>query len=278
MIIDFHTHTFPDKIASPVINKLSRTSGTLPYYDGTENGLLASMDAANIQYSVTLPVATNPDKISKINRTWVLEREDSRLIRFGAMHPDAVNWKEELHVLSEHDCKGIKIHPVYQGVDLDDIRYLRILDEAASLGMIVVTHAGDDIGFPGVVHCSPAMALHVIRQIGPMKLVLAHMGGWQCWQQSKELLADTCVLFDTALCCGTVARRSDTTLNNEFNLLTPAELTDMIHTFGSNRILFGTDGPWYGQKQYIQEIAQLALSDDEKANIFWKNAATLLSI
>ena len=48
MIIDFHTHIFPDKISAEVVEKLSRTSKTIYFNDGTLRGLLNSMKKAEI--------------------------------------------------------------------------------------------------------------------------------------------------------------------------------------------------------------------------------------
>ena len=277
MIVDFHTHIFPDQLAPKAIPQLSLASGTLPYTDGTEAGLLRSMAQSGITHSVVLPVATNPQKVSSVNRAAVLEKQDGAIIRFGAMHPDCPNWKEELRLLAENGCRGIKIHPVYQGVDLDDLRYLRILDEAGSLGMIVVTHTGDDIGFPGVVHCSPAMALSAVKQVGPVKLVLAHMGGWHCWQKACELLCDTDVYLDTSFSCGKIALRPEKA-ETDLGLLAPQKMTVMIRIFGKERILFGTDSPWAGQKEALGELRSLELTQQELDAILWKNAKELLNL
>ena len=46
--------------------------------------------------------------------------------------------------------RGVKIHPAYQEVYMDDIRYLRILEAAAEQDLVVVVHAGVDIGVPSV--------------------------------------------------------------------------------------------------------------------------------
>ena len=41
MIIDFHTHVFPDKIVHKALGVLSDNSGGLePQYDGTGDGLI----------------------------------------------------------------------------------------------------------------------------------------------------------------------------------------------------------------------------------------------
>ena len=44
MIIDFHTHIFPDKIAAKTIESLGTLAGVQAATDGTLNGLLNSMD------------------------------------------------------------------------------------------------------------------------------------------------------------------------------------------------------------------------------------------
>lgn len=278
MTIDFHAHIFPDAIAASAVEKLSKSAGILPNSDGTEQGLLHSMEKSNISHSVVLPVATNPLKVSAINRANVLERQDGRVIHFGTMHPDFPDWKQELHTLAAHGCKGIKIHPVYQRVDLDDLRYLRIMDEAAALDMIVVTHTGDDIGFPGIVHCSPAMALHALQILGPIKLVLAHMGGWQCWDNAKELLSGQNVWFDTSFSAGFVKRHQDTNRQDAVGLLSEDAFVSLIRSFGVQHVLFGTDSPWTDQQDSVQYLLNSSLNSSEKEAILFRNAAALLKL
>ena len=162
MIIDMHTHIFPDSMAAKVIDKLSRTSRTKNFTDGTINGLKNSMKIFNVDCSVILPVATNFHQVEKINSSSKFSNHE--LIYFGAIHPDYENFSEELLRIKNLGCKGIKIHPIYQDTDVDDIKYLRIFERAAELDLIVVTHAGLDIGFPGIMRCSPKMLRNVIKK------------------------------------------------------------------------------------------------------------------
>ena len=60
MIIDFHTHIFPDKIAAGVISQLSSAGGITPHTDGTLAGLKKSMKDGGIDASVVLPVPDGP--------------------------------------------------------------------------------------------------------------------------------------------------------------------------------------------------------------------------
>ena len=59
MIIDFHTHAFPDKLAPKAMKILSSQSAFEPWTDGTVSGLKKSMDEFGIDISVVLGIATN---------------------------------------------------------------------------------------------------------------------------------------------------------------------------------------------------------------------------
>lgn len=282
MIIDFHTHTFPDKIAAGAIESLSGKSHTPPFSDGTANGLAASAKAAGIDLSVILPVATNTKQVPKVNDYAAIANETTeatRLFSFGCIHPDYPEWKAELSRVAELGLKGIKLHPVYQDVDLDDIRYLRILDRAGELGLIVVTHAGLDIGYPGVERCTPEMTLNALKQVGPLTLVLAHMGGWRQWDAVEELLAERPVWLDTAFSLGEIPPLDDGYYAPEdLPMLDEPHFLRMIRRFGANRVLFGTDSPWSDQKASLDRIRALPLEDAEKDAILGGNAKRLLGI
>ena len=117
MLIDFHTHIFPDKIAASAIQGLSERAQIPPHTDGTLQGLIDAMSRDGVDLSVVLPVATNPAQVEKINRR-ALEInalfDKTGVISFGAMHPEFSDYKAELRWLRENGFKGIKLHPDYQ--------------------------------------------------------------------------------------------------------------------------------------------------------------------
>ena len=278
IITDFHTHTFPDAIAARAIAGMQANSHAAAFGTGTLAGLLDSMEKAGISRSVVLPVATNPLKISSINDSNMAREQSQQVVFFGAMHPDAENWKEELDRLAAAGVPGIKIHPQYQGVDITDIRYLRILDHAASLGLLTVMHAGDEIAYPGLVRCSPEMVRSVCDRLGNIPLVLAHMGGWKNWQRVAENLADTGCYLDTAISLGQIVPIDDHYSPADLPLLCGDDFIHLVRTFGSQRILFGTDSPWADQAEEIRKISSLPLTEAELENIFFRNATRLLGI
>lgn len=277
MIIDFHTHTFPDKVAAMAIPKMEAAGHCKAFLPGTVDALKGSMQKAGIDASVLLPVATNPLKVSSINDLSMEKNGKEGLIWFGCIHPEQPDWKEELARIAAAGLKGIKIHPQYQGVDIDDIRYLRILARAAELGLWTVTHAGDDIGFPGAVRVSPEMVLNALKQVGDIPLILAHMGGWKNWDR-VPMLAETGVYLDTAFCLGKITS-PDGFYEKEFlQMLDEEQFCRLVDLFGADRILFGTDSPWGDQKATLDAIRTLPLTAQEKENILGKNAERILSL
>lgn len=279
MIIDFHTHTFPDRIAAAALQKLQADSHAQAFSDGTKSGLLSSMASAGIDRSVVLPVATNPKKVCSINDLSIAAIATDDLIYFGCIHPENDNSSQELSRIAAAGIKGIKIHPIYQGTDIHDLRFLRILGKAAELGLIVVMHAGDDIAFPGIVRCSPKMIRTAVDQVGPIHLVLAHMGGWKNWSRVADCLADTGVYLDTSFSLGhIIPLEAGHYTPAQQQLLTAAEFCEIVRSFSADRILFGTDSPWACQKSALEDIRQLPLSDAEKAAILGGNACRLLQL
>lgn len=282
MIIDMHTHSFPEKLAASTLEKLSAASHTRPFTNGTPRGLQASMREAGVGLSVVLPVATSPRQVEHVNDASARlneTAEETGLLSFGCMHPDYEGWREELARVKALGMKGIKLHPVYQGADLDDPRYLRILDRAGELGLVIVTHAGLDVGFPGVVRCSPEMVRRAVAHVGPVKLVLAHMGGWRCWDRVLELLPELPVLIDTSFSVGRMSPLNDGFYQEEeLRLLDSRGFLKLVRAFGAGRVLFGSDSPWSGQKESLEWVRSQPLTEEERTAILGGNAQNLLSV
>lgn len=279
MLIDFHTHTFPDAIAPAAIAKLKAASGTVAFTDGTADGLKRSMRRAGIDLSVVLPVATNPLKATSMNDVSLRLNGRDGLCYFGCIHPDTPDAEGELRRIASAGLAGVKIHPVYQGADIDDPRYLRILNACGELGLTVVMHAGDDIGFPGVVRCPPEAIARALKQVSPVRLVCAHMGGWRNWERVADALADTSVLLDTAFSLGNITPLPEHPLPTEdCRLMAEEAFLALVEAFGSHRILFATDSPWDDQAAAVERIRRLPLSPAALDAILGGNACRLLGL
>ena len=128
MIIDFHTHTFPEKIAARAVASLKAKSHTEAFSDGTVPGLAARNREAGIDLAVVLPVATSPGQVSHIN-DWAAEQNMKcfrrtpegmqGILSFAAIHPGMEDAPAELRRVREMGFAGVKLHPVYQTNAID---------------------------------------------------------------------------------------------------------------------------------------------------------------
>ena len=66
MIIDIHTHVFPDKIASKTISSLQERSNGTAYTDGTVDGMVEALKRANADIAITLPVLTKASQFDSV--------------------------------------------------------------------------------------------------------------------------------------------------------------------------------------------------------------------
>ena len=284
MIVDIHTHAFPDKIAARTVDKLQTASHTHPFTDGTVGALRESMAEAGIDYSVVLPVATNAHQVPHVNDSSIAMNErntETGVLSFGCMHPDFDGWRAELARLAEAGVKGIKLHPVYLEVNFDDPRFLRILDRCAELGLIVLIHAGRDVGFPDAPdYVSPQRIASAVRQTDGAALICAHMGGWRQWDDVERLLPETGVYIDTSFSLGSMVSNGDGYYKtaDDLKLLSEEQFVRLVRAFGAKKVLFGTDSPWGGQAEEMRKFRALSLSEAEQIAILGANASYLLRL
>lgn len=282
MIIDFHTHTFPEQIAERAITKLSNSAHIKNYSDGTLDGLKRSMNAAGIDYAVLLPVVTKPSQQEDINRAAIettLHFRETGILSFGGIHPDNEDYREILKNMAKNGVPGVKLHPVFQRTNFDDIRYLRIMDCACENDLIILTHAGFDISFPGADYVTPARIRSVYEQLHPDNLVLAHMGGWGCWDKTEELLTGCDVYLDTSFTLTPLRSNTDDTVAAEHcTLLSQAQFHRMVKSFGVDHILFGTDSPWTNMAESLDLARESGLTPAELGAVLGGNAARLLGL
>ena len=282
MIIDAHTHTFPEKIAAGVIEHLQSKAESRAYTDGTDSGLRDSMKKAGIDVSVLLPVMTNPSQVEKLNDIAIKKNEsfsETGLFSLGGMHPDYENYGAELSRIKSRGLTGIKLHPAYQDVDLDDIRYMRIIEKAAELDLAVVIHAGLDIGIMHHNYSDVNMICTVLKEINPQKFVLAHLGGWKGWDDVESTLAGENVYMDTAFVLGNYEPPEGIFVPDEKRkMISDEQFCRIVKKHGADRILFATDSPWSSQKDTLDRVCSIITDKTEQNKILGENAKKLFCI
>lgn len=268
MIIDFHTHIFPDIIAARVIETLENSindkkAAGKAVIPATLDALKKSMTENGIDYSVVLPIATNVRQSKSINEFAMTVNSVEGLFSFGSLHPMQNDWESVLYEIKEKGLLGIKLHPEYQQFFIDSRESIRILKKCEELDLLTVLHAGADISFNPPVHCMPENLSHVLEYVKGDKIIAGHLGGWSVWDDVETYLVGTELYFDTAYTVDCI--------NHD-------QLVRIIRNHGSEKILHATDSPWEKQGHAVQIINSLPLSQEEKDNIFYKNAKKLLKI
>ncbi len=260
MLIDFHTHCFPDKIASKAIEKLSFASGGLyPNTDGTVDGLKCIMKEQGVDKAVVLNIATNAHQQKSVN-DFAASINNGEIISFGTVFPDSEDVLEELERIKALGLKGVKLHPDYQGFFVDDEKMFPIYKKISELGLITVFHAGLDYGFPPPYGATPDRMAKALQHFDS-PVIAAHWGGLGCGKDVLKYLCGKDIYFDTSFGYSTMPKYY-------------AE--KIIEKHGTNKILFGTDSPWHTAKMEIRMLSTLGLSNGDMENITHTNAENLL--
>ena len=269
MIIDFHTHVFPERIADTTVRALEQSGNIESYSDGTVAGLVRSLRSAGVGLGVNLPVLTRPEQYGSVLKFASMLNssygDDQPVISFAGVHPDMEDPEEKISEIKRCGFLGIKIHPDYQATFFDDERYVRILRAAKREGLITVTHAGLDAAYVGQpIKCTPERVLRLLDRIGGYdRLVLAHYGANTLFDEVYELLAGEDVYFDTAYILGYIER---------------SDFLRIIEKHGESKILFASDSPWQNIGENVKRLRSFELGAEREDKIFYKNAASLLGM
>ena len=264
MLIDFHTHAFPEKLAGRTMAALSHASGGMvPQTAGTMASLIGEMDRDGVDISVVLSIATNPKQQTNVNSFAVEMNAHDRIVAFGSVHPDAPNALEELERIHNAGLKGVKFHPEYQHFYADEERMKPIYRKISELGLITLFHAGQDIGFAPPYHCLPEQLLGALKWLDT-PVVAAHWGGYNCALEVLDMLCGRENLwFDLSLGYGVI----------------PKPLAQQIvekHT--PDRLLFGSDMPWHRPEWELRLIDSLDIGEADREKILSGNARKLLNL
>jgi predicted TIM-barrel fold metal-dependent hydrolase len=258
--IDFHTHAFPDNLYEKAIHGMSEHTGLKPALDGSIRSLLESMDAAGIEKSVVLSIATKPSQFEPILE-WSGSIASNRIVPFPSVHPADPDSVQKIRIARQEGFKGMKFHPYYQGFELDGEIMNPIYEAMEKHGLICVCHAGFDYAFPFDRIADPPRIKNVLRKFPGLTFVAAHLGAWKDWDLVAEHLTGERLFVDISF---------------SLNVMPADKARELIRGFAPDRVLFGTDSPWDGQASSIALLRGLGLGEEREKAILSENAMKLL--
>lgn len=260
MIIDTHTHVWPDDLAARAIGVAPPELELERPGDGKVSTLLASMDAAGIDMAVALGIALATRHLEATNQ-FASELDHQRFIGLGSIHADA-DPQTNIEGLRSRGLVGAKVNPLFQGFCLDDPGLWETLD-AMQGEFVVVTHVG--VGGPDAeanARCTPQMIRALVRRFPRLDLVAAHFGGYHQYQEALDEVIGLPVYVDTAWPPRVAEMGSDVT-------------RDLIERHGPERVLFGSDWPTADPGRELAAIEALGLADTDLQAVIGGNAVRL---
>jgi len=261
MIIDIHTHAWPDKVSQKARENLEATFKVKLVGEPTVETLLDFMRKNKIDTSVICGVAVRAELVCAIN-DWLFSVRSEKIKVFCAMHPEYPLWEKELERIKASG-DGIKFQPEFQNFYVDDEKVFPIYARAQKLGIPVLFHCGEELSGTMLVRSSPKRILKVKEAFPNLKLIAAHFGGFKFWEEVEKYLLGKDIYLDTSFF---------------FDYLPKEKIISMLLSHRGDRLLFGTDFPLIDQKKDIDFLKGLKLGKDLEEKIFCHNAGEILNL
>lgn len=195
---------------------------------------------------------------------------------------DPTNYKQEEleqldYWLKSGKIVGLKLLPGYQYFYPGDENCRPIYRFCLKYDVPVIFHSGDTYSpgnFPKVKYSHPLHIDDAAAEFPDLKIIIAHMGNpWlpdcaELLYKNQNVYADISGLIVPGM-----------KLNSAYGRLMKQRIQELVIYSGSaQKLLYGTDWPLAGMKDYIKFTKQLGFSNRELEHIFYKNALQLFKI
>ena len=261
-IINSHCHIYPEKIASRAV------VGIKDFYDldmslnGKISGLIEDGNKVGVTHYLVHSVATTPKQVKSINE-FIAESVNTNpelFTGFGTLHPDSEDIQADFDYLIELGLKGVKLHPDFQLFSMDG-------EKAFKIGEIV-----NEGNVPLMIHCgdfrynysNPDQIKPFLEKFPDLTVIGAHFAGWSVWEEATEKLAGAPNLY--------------VDLSSSLYGLSPEKAVELIHAYGADKVLWGTDYPMWESVSEMEYFNKLDLTEKERSQILYDNAAKLLGL
>jgi len=235
---------------------------------GSTKDLIKLMDENGIEKAVISPIPGYPDPEGVKSTAMQNDMIADAVVKYPDRFPCGLAALEPRHgekaleelnrALGELKLKGLMFHMDYQGCEVDNPIMFRFMEEAKKYNPVILCHTAQlshvetpyrfeklAEAFPEIIFIAGHPAMDT-TQLGNMLEVA---------KRNKNVLLDTCLWH---------------------HHLWP--IKKAVDAIGGDRLLFGSDLPYYDRSGDIWIVENAKVSDEVKEKIFWKNAARVFDI
>jgi uncharacterized protein len=175
---------------------------------------------------------------------------------------------DHLEEMADLGASGIKLHPVAHGFHPNDEVLHPVYERCSELGLVVLAHSGP--GHRASASARPSDFAAVARHFSQLRLVLAHLGG-AAYQETVAFASDfPQVAFDVSEIIEWVGAP---------NAPSQAELSALITTIGADRVMMGSDYPWYDPVGSAEKVDALpGFGTEERRALLGGTAVRVLGL
>jgi hypothetical protein len=212
-----------------------------------------------------------------------LRAVDEWICAVGAAHPEVLPFvtvnpavlgaaEAAAHIatmVDDHGARGLKLHTIALRAFPAEPALATTFVACVERALPVVAHCGPDRH--GAGWAMPGVFAPVLERHPDLPLVLAHLGG-AAWGEIAELAnAYPSAWFDLSEIVSWSGHAPGAPGREE--------LSALIGEIGADRVLMGSDFPWYEPADVVAAVGDLpGLGDGERAAILGENAARLLGL
>jgi predicted TIM-barrel fold metal-dependent hydrolase len=272
MIIDCHTHIFPEEVRKDREAFCKRDEGFSSIYKDSKSkmigveDLIASMDGSGIDRSVICGFPWSQPDLCSLHNQYLMasaSRYPNRLIVFVMLLFSNPDWSgKELDRAVKGGARGVgEIASYHDEMTSQDIHSMKpILTQMEKQGIPLLLHTNETIGhsYPGKGRTPLERFYELILSYPNLPIILGHWGGGLPFYELMPEVAKgmTHVYYDTA---------ASPFLYSKKIYAIASEIV------GVEKIFFGTDFPLISPRRYFKELEESSLSKQDQEKILGLN-------
>jgi hypothetical protein len=224
--------------------------------------MLVTMEKNNIKLILCVPHSALFDPLAANTEVeLMMRRYPKKIYGYYAFNP---NYPTETHQIessfkNSSGYVGFKLLPDYHKTPLTSIKYQNVLKFANQNRLLVLCHTWGT-AMDGYSYSNMDMVSEIVLTYPNIKFIMGHSAQGEC-----DKAIDVATRFPNAY-----LELTDTYRLNGM-------IEKMCKIAGSQKVLFGTDLPWYDPAYCIGCILFSEISDDEKIDILNRNSINLLN-